>query len=254
MSTFDDAIKIWRVYCIHESVYVITYDVNIPTLCPNNHIDRTIDTSKTRLLNYVSQNKVTVEEPTSGNYQATTYGVNVPAGLAGDITTYDVVWPMDIDLWKVTLMTDANINMDTINVIVGPETTIGVLTQDAFIGDTLINITGATFSTPITTGAEIILYDGVNKNDMGRIINLDADNFQITCETSLTNNFLAGTLLKINFYMLKNYTLALPNYEYKLADKGFRYKKIPANTISRIYMTNSDGAQKNICFNIEYYY
>ena len=251
-------VKLWQVFCIQEGINVNVWGVDAPTLCPNDHVDRTIDPTKTRMVNYISTKKVQIETAEQGFYQARSSKVIVPAGNAGDITTYDFSHPMDISILEIGFNTTSNMVGDEISFVALPETQIGVLTQDANISDTVLNVPSTTVNLPnLVKGMEIVI-ENVNNNptkeDLGRITAINKDTFQITVETASSQLFAAGTLVKINTYPLRNFVIQKADSEHTFGRKGVGAREIPANGVTRVVYTNNNGQAKTFYINTEYYF
>ena len=248
-------VKLWKVFCIEENKSVLVWNESKPTICPNNHTDRTINTSKTRLIKYMSQDKVTIEEPTNGYFKSLTEKIAISSGTPGNTTTHDLQHPMDVELWKIVIKTQTDNLNDVLSLVLAPEKSIGTLTQNASINDTILTITSNTFTDyDIVKGFEVVLDDGVNKEIVGLITNIDEDNFQITVQNPLTQAFNSGTEVKINKYLIRDFPMLFGNNDYIVGDKGFRSIICEANTINRILYTNNDGQSKYFYVTFEFYY
>jgi hypothetical protein len=245
----------YRVYCIYEAAYVNVWGTSAPTLCPNNHTDRAIDTSQTVIINTISNNIVTTQEPTTGKFQSTTLTLNIPTGPPGQISNFDYSFPMDLQIWKSDFFADtANIG-DVINGIIAPNSQIGILTSSANIGDTVLNVNkGLVTSIQVTRGVDVFLDDGNNIIAYGRIININSTNNTITVENPLTQTYNSGAMIRMNIRVIKDMILYYPGKLQKVGEKGFKAKLLPANTIIRIAYTNNSGSAKTCIFVLEYYY
>jgi hypothetical protein len=255
MSDAETVVKLWRVLCIKENIMVDGWGIDAPTICPNAHADRTIDPTKTRMIKWVSTKKVQVDDTTSGHFQHTSLSAVIPAGTVGDVTNCDFSWPMDMDVWK-TEYTPLSASLgDDVCVVVGPDAIVGGLVAPAVIGDKSLYISPATLaSDEFTKGIELALDDGVNYQNIGRVTSINKNTYEIKFENALTNNYAAGTLVKINLCMVKDLHINNSGVKYQFGEKGLKFKTIPANTVVRIKYKNNDGAAKSVQFELAFYY
>ncbi len=246
----------YRVHCISEDKAVIVWGTTTPTICPNDHADRTIDTSKTTIIGTVSTQEFTVNEPTTGYFQHTTKKLTIPSGATGAETSHDFTWPMDILVWKVEFNPDTDNVGDQFDVIADPLKASGVLTANAVINDTVLNVPAALVnSEDISKGVEITLDDTTNTQNVGRITAIDTVNNTITVETALSFNFNSSvTVIYVNVCLVKERQIYKADDKIKIGEKGFRGKLLPANTVLRCNYINDDGAAKSLYFDLEYYY
>lgn len=248
-------VYLYRVHCIEENLDVTLWSQSVPTLCPNDHADRTIDSSLTVIESSIGDNIVTAQEPTEGYFQATVVDVNVSSGSIGDVTDHDYSWPMDMSMWQLEfLASSANIG-DTIDIAIAPDTVIGVLTSAASVSDTVLNISSAVFSTDtIKKGIDVKISDGVNTDLGGRIVGYDPENHTVTLETALTNAYAIGTPVYITIYPVKSYKITQDKAVVNFGKKGFKGKSIPKDTTIRVSYTNSDGSAKTLHMHLEFYH
>ncbi len=245
----------YRVHCIAENKAVIVWGTTTPTICPNDHADRTIDTTKTTILETVSTQTFTVNEPTTGYFQHSTKKLTIPAGTPGDVTSHDFTWPMDILIWKVEFTPLANVG-DQFDVIINPDNDSGTLTANAIINDTVLNVPAALVNNEdITKGVEITLDDTTNSQNVGRITAIDKVANTITVANALTFNFNSGvTTIYANVCFVKERQIYKDDEKIKIGEKGFRGKLLTANTVLRCNYTNNATGAKTLHFDLEYYY
>jgi len=242
--------------CVTEGKYVDVWGTQQPNplLCPNNSA-HTVDPTTVRIVQTVSPQQFTALEASQGYYQAMSVCICVPAGATGAIYTQDISWPADILIWTTTLYTTTDSMDDVFSLISGPDTTIGVLTVAANIGDTTINVS-PTVTANVTRGLNLSLFDGTNRNDLGEVTVIDTVNNIITFQTALTNAFNPNTLVYLNVYTIKNFTICgtmMSNQGITFGAKGFKGKELPANMILRFVNVNNNGLAKMISFKVEYY-
>jgi len=246
-------IYLYRVYCIQENKDVFQWSEIPPTICPNDHGDRTIDSSRTVIVDSRGKEIVTVNEPTDGYYQAITDKIIVPSDTPGSTYIHNLSFPMDVIMWRSEFKPSTNMVGDELSVIAGPDTIVGTLTSSGSIGETTITVS-STVITNVVKGIDIAIDDTVNYQDLGRVTAIDTDNSTITFENSLTNNYAIGSLIKINICMLRDYVIDDDSERLKFGDKGFKGKLIPAGTVMRLKYKNNNGQAKTWYWRLEYYY
>ena len=245
---------IYSLYCLEEAttIYpIVNIDGVAPTLCPHDHANRT-NIAAVTLVKTVSTKSTILEEQVVGLYETKSFEFAVPSGTAGDVTSFDVTFPTDIEIWDscIDVLTD-NIG-DQVTFNIAPETTIGVLTAPVSSG-TLLNVLNATVASPnVFVGANIILDDTVTTQDLGQLISKDTFNNQMTVQNAVSNSFAAGTAIKQSILMLDNFKMSSAN-RLKFGRRGFKSKTVPAGTIIRVLYTNNSGTAKNFYANVEFY-
>jgi hypothetical protein len=243
----------FNLYCLTESAVVNTWDTSAPTACPHNET-HTIDPNSIVVVQTVTDQRLNVAEQSSGNFQHSTLQLNVPAGSIGDVSTHDFSWPMDLQLWKTCLYPSSDNVGDQLYVYIAPNTTVGAITEAVDNTTTVLHVTSTAFSFPsLTKGIEVTITDGVNTNDLGRIVSYDIGNSTITIETNPVNNFAAGSYIQFSICMVHDLILQ-GAYKEEIGSKGLKSMSLPANTIIRIYYTNNTGLAKTVVASVEYYY
>jgi len=240
----------YRIYCNTEATNVYKWDTVEPTTCPNNNA-HSINSSLTTIVETLNVNTIKAEEASDGYFETSHVVMTIPAGTPGDVTTHDVTWPMDIMLWRTLITPTTDMFGDVVNVLAAPETTVGVITANASIGTTTINV-NSTVTANTERGFLITLDDGVNKNVCGRCTAVDSGAGTITFQTPTTNAFIAGTPVKISIYVLKG--IHFINTEtIDIGLKGIKGKSIPEGMILRVYYTNNSGTAKTLFWREEHY-
>ena len=245
----------YRLYCIEEATFVYQWSSNIPTICPNVHTDRTIDTAQTVIVGNITPNTVIASQDVLKNFQHYTVPMNVPSMTPGDVYTQDFSWPMKTQIWKTELYTLPEHIGDTLTLTIAPNTIVGVLTLPALIGATILTVSSTAVTNQlIANGIEITLDDGVTKFCAGRITAFDTSLYTITVENALTSNFLTGTFVELNYKVVSNTVLHRPNSVYRIGEKGLKGRIVPANTVIRGYYKNVDGNAKVLYITLEIYF
>lgn len=248
-------LKKYMVFCIALNSYVKTdYMDTVPTKCPQTGGE--IDPERTTIIDVIDDNTITIKEPTTGWFQCTTVLMDIPAGEPGTVTKIDTEFPMDIQLWKSDLVVKQNMVGDSICLINNPDQSVGYITDDVLIGDTVFTVNDTVLSN-IIEGVDITLTDKINTCDLGRVVDIDITKKEITVEKPSKFNFYHsgnGSLVLINFCMIRNYILDNPNIRTEFGSKGFRQASIAKKTKLRLVYTNNNGEAKQFNFKIEYYF
>jgi hypothetical protein len=244
----------YRVYCNTEAAYVYVWGTTGPTVCPNNNT-HSINTSLTAIVNTVSTNTVVASEDSKDGYFETSHIImTIPSGTPGNIIPNDVSWPMNVLLWKTIITPTSDMIGDSISVVASPETTIGVLTSPIGIGATgaaVLNVS-ATVISNIWRGFRVNLFDGVNKNVLGRCTDVNKVNNTITVEIANTNGFAAGAYVQIGVFVIKEIFIT-DTAIIDIGTKGFKGKTINAGVKLRVLYTNNSGTAKTLRWRIEMY-
>lgn len=247
----DQTVYQYVVYCIEEDTDVTQWSVDPPTLCPNNHNDRTIDQTKTRITSQISQKIVKVNEPTDGYFEANGLTFDIPAGNPGDEHILMTNWPMDILIWRTQLVALPNNVGDSFSIIGAPDTIIGITTDNAIIGATTL-VVSPTVLPNIVKGLDLSIDDGTNYQKLGRVTGIDNTLSTITVENALINPYTLGAFIKLNVYMIRNYFIS-SNRLISFGDKGFRGKILPAGVNMKLIYKNMDGQAKKVDWHVEFY-
>ena len=254
----DLSVKKWSVYCIEEDLNVITWSENKPSLCPNDHTDRTINSSRTRQLGVISSEQVSIKESFVGYFQSTSIEIDVPACYPGEKIEYDISYPMDLSVLKIGFYAHNNMVGDEIDGANSPLTLVGQLTETASYGSTILNIPGPiATNTDIVKGVEIRLAMLTNPTiyeDVGRIISIDPTNFTYTVENPLSQEFPVGSLIYITIYTIRDFCIQRGDTFYSFGKKGIGARELPANVINRWIYTNNNGEPKKYHIDLEFYF
>ena len=240
---------LYKLYCVDESRVVEVWTDIPPTECPNSSV-HTIDLDSVRPSTQYKDVFLAAEN-SDGYFETTHIEMNVPSGTPGDITEHDVSWPMNILLWMTLLTPTADMIGDLITVLAAPETIVGVVGALVNIGDTVLTVNSTVLENTMR-GFLITIDDGVNKDVVGRCINIDGNTSTITVDTPTTYSFAPGTPVKISIYLLKGIYISDSNV-IGIGSKGFKGKQVPAGTILRVYYTNNSGTAKTFRWRPEYY-
>jgi hypothetical protein len=189
------------------------------------------------------------ESPTGGNFKCEAIAFD---SAASSITTRNISFPFDISILAVYMVTTNDQVGDNMEVIVAPDTTIGVVSSVVSVNDTVISVS-STVMEYVYKGYKVKITDGVNTDSLGYVIDKDVVAGTITVQNAAANSFAAGSLVKFSVYYVENYEFG-PAWEYVIGESKIGASKLPANKIVRINYTNNGQTQKRIVIKLEYLY
>lgn len=224
-----------------------------PTKCPDDS-SHTIIASSVRIVDKREQNTVVVKEestPTGGNFRTESVPFDIPAGTTH---TEDKSWNYNVSVLDVFYISTSDHIGDTLEIIVAPNTTIGIITGNVDIGTTTINVSQTVVDNTMI-GYYINLTDGVNNDSLGEVIDIDKDNLTITCSIPTTNSFSASspTYVVQNIYMLRDFEIG-PPFHIVIGECKIGGSSIPAGITVRVNYKNNGIVSKRFVPYIEYLY
>ena len=240
----------YKFRCIEEGINVYTLGESAPTICPNDHADRTIDLDSIVVIEKYSKQIVTAEENTNGYFETEMVINDVPQGATGAVSTYDVAFDSNITLWRTVLSCSNDMIGDEAKVVAAPETPIGLITSPVSISDTIIAVDANVIANAYR-GFECVLDDTVNKH-VTVIVGIDTINSTITIKHASPYAYIAGVPIKIGVFVIK-YAKIHNTLDIDIGLKGMKGKTVEKGKIIRITYTNNTGAAKNVHWRIEYY-
>lgn len=248
----------YRVFCVTEQAYKIVWSGQEPTTCPDNSSD-TINSLLTTIIDEISTAQIKIKEeniPTGGNYQASTAAFENMTGATGASFVVDKSWPHPISALNISVEVSQDNFGDMMEVVVGPDTIIGVLTASADAGATGLNVSQTVIDNT-SIGYYLELVEGVTTHNCGRVIAIDHVNNVIQPEIPPEVSFSAAspTYVRQSVFVVKDFKCGMPQkYDIGATKIGGSY--VPANTIVRgIYtLNNPTESPKNFIAMIEYLY
>jgi hypothetical protein len=227
----------------------------VPTLCPTNS-DHTVG-----LIVKVDQllhSSITIKEesvPTGGYFQATSICLhNINAGPSV-VTSKTVSYDIPVSGLAFSFITESNQKGDVINVIIGKDTTVGILLDDVKVGDVTFNVQQSVIDN-VFIGMYIKLSDGLNDDDCGLIVSINDINKTITVNTATTHSFslLTPTYVKGSIYTVKDYHIG-PAFCYDVGSSKIGGSYLPTGaTITVEYTNNTNDSDKTLYIETERLY
>lgn len=254
----DQPIHQYQVFCVAENNFFTVYGKEEPTLCPNDHVDRTINSELTSIVETYDINKIKAEENTEGDFTRATVENLIPSGSPGDVTNHDdAVWDENIFLWKTIIYPSADMLGDIINVRgikndAPYYNIVGALTAEGTTGTNVLTVSD-TVITNVYKGMEIELDNTVIKENVGTVTGIDTVAKTITVKKNLTNTFAPGSLVRVELVVVKDCRIHSTNWPIEIGGKGMKGKRINAGDIMRVRYTNNDGQAKKLYWDVEYY-
>lgn len=251
----------WRVVIastqLHDTDLVWrTDDQGEPTVSSNGD---PIDTEKSRIVETRISNEIKIKEENVKTGGGFSFGqVHFPIPANQTVTEINT-WPIPISIAAATVMTNEAMTGDSVSLCVAPNTTIGAAVADISISDTVITASPTVFDY-IKIGYYVRIASASDPTntyeDVGRVLEVDSDNYTITIETPATMNwtFATGVLIQMTVYFVKDFIIAHPGaVRMGAATIGASY--LPANTpLVCTYTNNSVLTPKIFAAYIEFLY
>lgn len=251
----------YAIFCVTESLWKYVWAAEgdpVPDKCPTNTAHE-IDSESIHVEDSVKQEQVEaeiIEQPpgvTQGHYQSSFFQLSVPA-LSG-LHTMDISFPFGISLLCGEYHMPAAGAGDQIWADIAPDTIIGGISQDVAIGATKFR-TSAESLAYLQIGFVVKLFDGVNQNNLGRVLALDAVNLEVTMEIATTHPFAAAspTYIQITVQCVRTANISASILSIEFGKRNIKSTFLPANTVLRCTYNNITSTAKIVDFRIEYFY
>jgi hypothetical protein len=208
-----------------------------------------VNSNSVQLLETVSQSIVSVkEDKVDIGRNVYVKSIEITNVAAGDTGTVDWIFPLVTSMYSFKFLFNNDNIGDTISIYANPDTTLGLITSNVNVGDTVIGAPAGLmlYGWP---GFHLNITDGVNNDHLGIIKSMDRINNTVTVELPAEHSFSStNTLVKMTIRvcdeMLISGTGYLPFGEDVIGGSG-----LPAGTKARfIYKNNSvSGDPKTLC-------
>jgi hypothetical protein len=240
----------YLVTCLTEGIKVVSdYRTTPPTTCPSN-TDHTIDPIQTKIYNTISTKTVTITDNINGVggfYKCIPYDIDI-AGSTGMQTFpfYSPPYPVQIQLTSLWIKTE-NIG-DYVEFEEYPNTTVGVLTQNALTGDTEFYVPPVAL-TYIFVGFKVF----IGTYYVGECIDIDTITYKITTTIQLSVDMPIYSPVKITKTRIGKLELCSSDI-IKIGERFNASLIAPPNTPCSINYYNQNGLPKTFNFHFEVYY
>lgn len=245
----------YRIYCITEATNVYQWAETPPTTCPNNTA-HTINPESISVIAVRAPDAVKIKQentPTGGNFMAESVTITIAPG-PNVTTTIAPTWPFDITLSNISFTTTAAHEGDSISAQGANNITVGALAQDVIAGTTTLAVTQTVIDNT-NIGYYVRLTDGVNIDNLGRVLAIDKTNNTLTVEIPTTQVFSAATptVVQLSIYAIQNFKLGPPT-RYELAKSKISGFHIPVGQLTVFSYTNTTADPKTLVIDYEYFY
>jgi hypothetical protein len=243
-------------YCETEAKEVCLWaeSISTPLLCPNDtaHV---VNQESLSISGSIEPNETILRDGTQGYYQSTTIPILIPAGTPGYTYIFDYSFPYDIAIWTSNFTSSAELVGDSFDIIIGPNSTIGYLTQQANIGDTVLHCSDTVFSTGyMANGIHVTIKNGATEQNVEHVSEVNPTGKTIRVFKELESTYNIGSLVQINTYIVKNQVIGNVGKTYHYGSKGIATRKVPKGVNTRFLYKNNNGLEKNLYFDMEYNY
>ena len=232
-------------------------DLGAPTKCYDDS-SHTVNTNSIRVIERKDPNDVNIVEtatPTNG-YAHDTIAFNIPANTTNH--PYEVQWDEDRYIMSISYTTTVDHEGDEFQVLIGEDTTVGIISEDISSGSTTVSVSSASMPY-FLKGYKLKLTDGTNTNDVGYIRSIDIDNNTVTFETATTNSFLASSPTQLQMTRImagRDGPVEFgPPQKYLGGNDKIGSSHLPAGTKVKILYTNKSPTEsKRFIINMYYMY
>jgi hypothetical protein len=247
------AIYKYRVYCVEEDSFVYTWNDKEPTVCPNNASHK-IDPDQTVIVGKIEEDVITIKEentPTGGNFRTETVIVEAEAN---ETKVVNYQWKYPINVFSLNFATKDIHEDSKLKIEVGPQTIIGIITQDVSVGDKTITVSDSVLEN-IYVGYRVHLFDGKNSFDCGEvlIVNKEKKTLTFADEIEIAFDSSSPTYVQQTVCIVQDYMIG-PASNYSVGKSKIGGSYIPANTDVRLTYENIAPETVKLVLAIEYLY
>ncbi len=244
----------WKVYCDTEGQYVYGWKScqNVYNgQCFNNNTHQTSGNPEEikRIIN--TRPKIQEESISTGShYQAISYKIECEPGES----VHDYSYPYGISVFIIKFVTTNDHLEDIMNLEVGPNTIIGIITNSITSPTNVVSVS-STVMDNIELGFYVSIGDGVNTDNLGRVIGINLENNTITTENMTSSVFLfySPTYVFMTVKVIDNFIFGYPK-EYTFGGHIIGGSYVPPNTLIRVRYINNGSVNKIIYPKIEMLY
>lgn len=237
----------WRVFCNTETKWTEKWlePGEVPIECFVNNEHEIAPNSFQKIDETSINNSKIIEEeiPTGGFFRSQGFVITTPSGQTN---TLDVSWKYPVGVLTSKIQTDSTDIGNMVDAIVGPNTIVGILTTDAAVGDTVLNV-----NSTVTANAHLGLEILINGEIVGEVISIETDTITIT--EPLAKAYANGSFVGGQKRIIKAFNLGyLQGCDIGNSKIGATY--VPTGVITRIIYRNNLQEEKALKFNVEYLY
>lgn len=234
----------YEIYCNTEETYIIGWGETPPTKCYNN-ASHDVNIHSVQLLDTVASNTVSIKEDmvdVTGNKWVECIPILDVAPTETKSVTY--TFPITVSMYSFMFVTDATNKGDNLSIIANPNTDVGLISNDIAVGATTLTLPALVIS-QIVPGFWLVIDDGTNIDDIGRVLAVNRLTNTITFQTPTTHAFSAtNTHVKFSIKVLNNLRLCGAD-KYRFFDDIIGSTPIPTGTTATFIYTNNSTTGEN---------
>ncbi len=242
----------WRVFCEAGHGIQYTWNPTKPITCPLT-AGHAIDQNATVSIEKIDPNIVTIKEEngeTGGNFKTES---KVLITQPNSVSTMDVTWTYPISVLEAYFVPTIDNLDDELEILVAPNTTVGVIVQNASSG-AVSCVVSPTVISYLFAGYRMHITNGVTIDNLGRCLSINKDTSTVEFENALANNYSIGSYVQMTIPLVEKYVIGPPNVRYVIGEGKIGGSFVPANTIARLVYTNKTNTVKKFYSYIEYLY
>lgn len=253
-------LKLFRIYCTTDESWYEIWSENEPTTCPNNS-EHDVNLESVTQINKISSKDVNIVEvdtpqnatAVQGHYRIKSQSFDADIN-ATTTSTFSFAYPIAIISGRIHV--PSSMAGDIISIGAAYDTTLGVITQNASIGDTVIYTSNSVINnTYFRVGRHVRLTNGVTTTAYYNIVAKDPVNNTFTINTTLSDNFLANSPTYIQFAIIFADNIELSEGFLPIGSNAIKSVYIPQNIPLRItYQNKSVSNTKRVNLVYDFYY
>jgi len=252
MSSLDTKYEYW---CSDEKTWLSEWSSTAPTVCKNNaaHTISLVQVCQELEPNgrsvIISEQKKEING--SSDFFVQTIRIDGPANTS---TATNFSWPMPIYIYEINIFANsANMDGDKVDTIINPEYTCGTVTSSVSAGATTLVVAETVLKYARKPGWYVVtITDGTNTESLGRIIAINRTTSTLTVETATVNAFASGSVIKVSYYIMKDFELFTTNVPIRAGASKLGGSYIPANVPVRVIYHNNNNVPKGLVVQLEY--
>lgn len=253
LSEFTNVLTKWKIFCDTENIYTYGYSTELPypERCFNN-INHVMS-KKPIAIKSITNNESRIKEEfgnTGGYFQSITYKLDCESGE----TIQDYSYPYPICAFLVSFKTISENKDDFFNIEVGPDSVVGIITNSISSPTNILEVSETVIEN-CKIGFLVSITDGINIDNLGKIIEIDNFNSTITTTNSTSFNFSSSspTYVRITVKMVSDFLIGHPG-DYTIGSSKIGGSSVPSNTTVRVKYFNNSLSVKEFYINVEILY
>lgn len=243
----------WRIYCLDEGEWTygyLTTGANAPTTCFTNTA-HSVNADSSQELDVISQTTVKakiVEEliETGGYFRCEGHKFSIPANSTA---IQQVSWPYPITVLQSFYEGGPEHEGNELDVIVGPNTIVGILREAASIGDTVLHV-----SLTVIQNIKIGFTVKLGSTTVGSVIGINENMLCITITAPLAAAYNANTYVKTEALSISNLEFGRAPIRISIGASKHGGKYLAPNTLVELTYKNNTNADVVFKYQVEILY